>query len=265
MSDIRKLADDEGRDRKDAMKDLRAAMRQKNDCLEESAHCDNARKAIIDSMRPVMGLDPDYFKTFFREHQAFAASFNDYKYVEELCVVVCAIEAWATPPGAEPAGDAQDPYSVIPLIGGLDLHLHASMYFGFTKQDMLKCFQIVQQMKELEIDALTRADFSFPELDLQDSEDWMLYYTAAVAMKFGSAVRAIDVQRDRFGISDTLRDDIIGAIKSTYWWRYMMMSRAIEPAAMGLPADIRAKADPAFAASQAVSGGGSGGDSPVSH
>ena len=92
----------------------------------------------------------------------------------------------------------------------------------------------------------------------------MLYYTAAVAMKFGSAVRAIDAQRDSFGIGDALRNDIIGAIKSTYWWRYMMMSRAIEPAAMGLPPDIRAKADPAFAAARSGMGGDNG-SVPTSH
>ncbi len=237
MADIRKTSEDTGRDRGEAMKALRKAMRDKNDCLEDGAHCDNARRAIIDSMRPVMQLDPDYFKTFFKQHQAFAASFNDYKYVEELCVVVCAIEAWTGGPPTPP--DPDDPYSAIPWIGGLDLHLHASLYFGFTRQDMLRCFQIVQTLKELEIDALTDPDFRFPELPLADSEDWMLYFTGAVAMKFREAVQALDARREAFGIDDALRSDILGAIKSTYWWRYMMMSRAIQPAADALPPHIR--------------------------
>ena len=244
MADIRREAGFVGRDRGEAMQDLRAAMRQKNDCLEDGAHCDNARRAIINSMRPVMDLDPSYFRSFFKQHQAFAASFNDYKYVEELCVVVCAIEAWTSPPGNHaPAGD--DPYAAIAWMGGLDLHLHASMYFGFTKQDMLRCFQIVQAMKELEIDALVAPEFRFPELELQDSEDWMLHFVAAVSMKFRDGVRAIDARRGEFGISDALRDDILGAIKSTYWWRTMMMSRAIQPAADGLPPPVRERVEAA--------------------
>lgn len=242
MADIRIEAGVAGRDRGEAMKDLRAAMRQKNDCLEDGAHCDNARRAIINSMRPVMDLDPSYFRDFFKQHQAFAASFNDYKYVEELCVVICAIEAWTSGPSAGAvAGD--DPYAAIAWMGGLDLHLHASMYFGFTKRDMLRCFQIVQALKELEIDMLTAADFQFPPLALQDSEDWMLHFVAAVSMKFREGVHALDARRSEFGISDVLRADILGAIKSTYWWRYMLMSRAIQPAAEGLPPPIRERVE----------------------
>lgn len=241
MADIRRESGDAGRDRGEAMKELRGAMRQKNECLEDGAHCDNARRAIIDSMRPVMQLDPDYFKTFFKQHQEFAANFSDYKYVEELCVVVCAIEAWSGGPPTPP--DPSDPYAAIPWIGGLDLHLHASLYFGFSKQDMLRCFQIVQSMKEHEIDALTTADFVFPPLALADSEDWMLHYVAAVCMKFREAVQALDARRAEFGISDALRTDILGAVKSTYWWRYMMMSRAIQPAADALPPPIRDRVD----------------------
>ncbi len=244
MADIRIEAGIAGRDRGEAMKDLRAAMRQKNDCLEEGAHCDNARRAIINSMRPVMDRDAAYFRDFFKQHRAFAASFNAYEYVEELCVVICAIDAWTTVPGTGAvAGD--DPYAAIAWMGGLDLHLHASMYFGFTKQDMLRCFQIVQAMKELEINALSEANFHFPELELRDSEDWMLHFVAAVSMKFREGVRAIDARRNEFGISDSLRTDILGAIKSTYWWRYMMMSRAIQPAADGLPPPIRERVESA--------------------
>jgi hypothetical protein len=244
MADIRIETGIAGRDRAEAMKDLRAAMREKNECLEDGAHCDNARRAIINSMRPVMDLDPSYFRDFFKQHQAFAASFNDYKYVEELCVVICAVEAWTSGSGGVAvAGD--DPYAAIAWMGGLDLHLHASMYFGFTKQDMLRCFQIVQAMKSLEIDALCESDFNFPELELQDSEDWMLHFVAAVSMKFREGVRAIDARRNEFGVSAALRADILGAIKSTYWWRHMMMSRAIQPAADGLPPHIRERVEAA--------------------
>lgn len=241
MADIRKLGlPDQGRDRAEAMQSLRAAMRQKHDCLQEQAHCDNARRAIIDSLRPLMRLDRSYFQTFFKEHQQFAAHFNDYKYVEELCTVVCAIEGWVTGPGeAGPAG--ADPYAQIAWIGGLNLHTHASLYFGFSKQEMLRCFQLVEAMKALEIEAVTRVDFVFPELALRDSEDWMLHYTAAVALKFREAVRALEARREELGISEGLRDDIIGAIRSTYWWRYMLMARVIESAAEGLPPEIRAQ------------------------
>ncbi|MDH5633028.1 MAG: hypothetical protein OEZ10_08530 [Gammaproteobacteria bacterium] len=233
MADIRKAEQSSGRDRKEAMTALRINMRQQNDCLEESAHCDNARKAIITSMKPVVELDPPYFRNFFKQHQEFASSFNDYKFVEELCVVVCAIEAWDNSFAPQASGD--DPYSAIPWIGGLNLHLHASMYFGFSKQDMLRCFKIVQEMKEYELDCLTDTDFEFPDLQLKDSEDWMLYFVAAICMKFREAISVIDMRRTEFGISGELRSDIISSIKSTYWWRYMMMSRAIEPAAEGLP------------------------------
>jgi hypothetical protein len=237
MGNIQKGYGPEGRDRNDAMKDLRKTMREQNECLEESAHCDNARKAIISSMGPVMKLDPGYFKEFFKGHQAFAASFNDYKYVEELCVIVCAIEAWNNGPGDMAGSD--DPYAAIPWIGGLNLHLHASMYFGFSKKDMLRCFQIVQEMKEYEIDSVTNPDFAFPQLELKDSEDWMLYFVTAVTMKFKQAVIAVDAERAKHDISDELRSDIISSIKSTYWWRFMMMSRAIEPAAEGLPPEMQ--------------------------
>lgn len=239
MGDIRKGGELPERDRAEAMKTLRAAMRQKNECLEDQAHCDSARKAIIESMRPVIALDPPYFKTFFKEHQSFAASFNDYKYVEELCVVVCAIEGWTNGPPAN-IDVENDPYAAIAWIGGLDLHLHASMYFGFTRKEMLRCFQIVQEMKEAQIDALTDPDYSFPKLELADSEAWMLYFTAATCLKFKEGVAGVDALRGEMGIGDKLRLDIIGAIKSTYWWRYMLMSRAIQPAADGLPPEIKA-------------------------
>jgi hypothetical protein len=242
MADIRKSDVQEGRDRAEAMKQLRTAMREKNECLQEQAHCDNARRAIIDSMRPLMKLDREYFQSFFKSHQEFAARFNDYKYVEELCTVVCAVDGWVSGPGdALPAGD--DPYAQIAWIGGLNLHTHASLYFGFSKKEMLRCFQLVQEMKTLEIESVTRPYFEFPEIRLRDSEDWMLYYTAAVTLKFREAVYALDQRRGEFGISEALRDDILGAIKSTYWWRYMMMARVIEQAAAGLPPDIRARVE----------------------
>lgn len=231
MADIRKEAGPSGRSRQEAMQDMRAAMRQKNECLEDGAHCDNARRAIIQSLRPVMALDRSYFQTFFKQHQQFALSFNDYKYVEELCVVVCAIEAWYTPPGSSPEGE-----DALAWIGGLDLHLHASMYFGFSKADMLRCFQIVQRMKELEIDALVDPGFQFPELELPDTEAWMLYYVAAVTLKFREGIAALEARREELGVSVALRADIIGAVKSTFWWRYMLMARSIEDAAQALPA-----------------------------
>ncbi|MDH5571744.1 MAG: hypothetical protein OEY89_08265 [Gammaproteobacteria bacterium] len=242
MADIRRQAGDESRDRQAAMNDLRAAMRQKNECLQDSAHCDNARRAIIGSMKPVINLDPDYFKRFFKEHQAFAASFNDYKYVEELCVMVCVIEAWVTSP-TEQAPESDDPYNAIAWMGGLNLHAHASLYFGFSKQELLRCFQIVQEMKEYELDAVTDYDFEFPMLKLKDSEEWMLYFVAAVSMKFKPAVQALDKCRDQFKIDDDLRSDIISSIKSTYWWRNMMMSRILEFAAQGLPAELQEQAN----------------------
>ena len=242
MADIRKSETQEGRDRGEAMKQLRKAMRVKNECLQEQAHCDNARRAIIDSMRPLMKLDREYFQTFFKNHQEFAARFNDYKYVEELCTVVCAIDAWIGGPGNAPIA-SDDPYAQIAWIGGLNLHTHASLYFGFSKKEMLRCFQIVQEMKSLEIESVVDPYFEFPPITLKDSEDWMLYYTAAVSLKFREAARALDQRRAELGISDGLRNDILGAIKSTYWWRYMMMARVIEEAAAGLPPEIRARVE----------------------
>ena len=242
MADIRKQAGSESRDRQSAMNDLRAAMREKNECLEDSAHCDNARHAIISSMKPVTNLDPDYFKHFFKDHQKFAASFNDYKYVEELCVVVCAIEAWVSNP-YEKGPESENPYDAIAWIGGLNLHAHASLYFGFSKQELLRCFQIVQEMKEYELDAVTDYDFEFPQIKLKDSEEWMLYFVAAVTMKFKQAIQALDKYRDEFRIDNDLRSDIISSIKSTYWWRNMLMSRTIEFAAQGLPAELQEQAN----------------------
>lgn len=242
MADIRKSDGQETRDRAEAMKELRSAMRQKNDCLQESAHCDNARRAIIDSMRPLMKLDREYFQRFFKDHQQFAAHFNDYKYVEELCTVVCAIDNWISGP-ADPTPPSDDPYAAVAWIGGLNLHTHASLYFGFSKKDMLRCFQLAHEMKALEIESVADPAFEFPHLPLADSEDWMLHYTAAVALKFRAAVHALERRRKEFGISDGLRDDILGAIKSTYWWRYMMMARVIEQAAAGLPPDARARVE----------------------
>lgn len=241
MADIRIESGDAGRDRQAAMKELRSAMREKTDCLDEGAHCDTARRAIIDSMRPVMALDPEYFKSFFKRHQEFAAHFNDYKYVEELCVVVCAVEAWSH--GPTNGQDSENPYDAVPWIGGLDLHLHASLYFGFSKADMLRCFQIVQEVKSSELDSVTEPNFVCPDFELRDSEDWMLHYTAAVALKFKEAVRALETRRPEFGISDELRADILGSIKSTYWWRYMMLSRAIQPAADSLPSPARERVE----------------------
>lgn len=237
MSDIRRLDDNIGMDRADAMKTLRKAMRDKNDCLSESAHCDNARKAIIDSMRSVMKLDPDYFKHFFKNHQEFAKNFSDYKYVEELCSVICAAEGWVTRPG-EITPDAADPYGHIGWIGGLNLHLHASLYFGFSKRELLRTFQILQVMRELQVDEMALDTMDTSRIELSDSEDWMLYYVAALAIKFKPGVRHMETRRAEFGISDALRDDILGAVRSTYWWRYMMMSRAIDEAAEGLPPGV---------------------------
>jgi hypothetical protein len=62
-----------------------------------------------------------------------------------------------------------------------------------------------------------------------------------VALKFREAVRALEARREELGISEGLRDDIVGAIRSTYWWRYMLMARVIESAAEGLPPEIRAQ------------------------
>lgn len=237
MADIRRQGTSEGMDRAEAMKSLRESMRGKNECLNENAHCDNARKAIIDSMRSVMKLDPEYFKHFFKSHQEFAKNFNDYKYVEELCALVCAAEDWTTRPG-EIQPNMADPYAHVGWIGGVNLHLHASMYFGFSKKSMLKVFQILQHMRELEVDHLALDQANFSSISLSDSEDWMLHYTAAVALKFKEGVRYMESRRAEFGVSDELRTDILGAIRSTYWWRYMMMSRLIEEAAEGLPPGV---------------------------
>lgn len=241
MSDIRKQPDGyEGQDRKEAMKHLRGAMREKNECLQDKAHCDNARKAIIDTMRFVMKLDPEYFQYFFKNHQEFAVNFNDYKYVEELCSVVCIVESWATRPG-EIQPDPADPYGFIGWIGGLNLHLHASLYFGFTKKELLGLFQLVQSAKEKQIDVLAGLGVDFADIRLQDSEDWMLHYTAAIALRFPEMIKYLEGQRKGMAISDALRNDILGAIKSTYWWKNMMMSRLIESAAEGLPPEISAR------------------------
>lgn len=78
-------------------------------------------------------------------------------------------------------------------------------------------------MKELEIDSLAQPDFTFPNIELKDSEEWMLYFTAAISMKFKPAIQAVESQREKFAISDQLRSDILGAIKSTYWWHYIRL------------------------------------------
>ncbi|MDH5649614.1 MAG: hypothetical protein OEY67_08155 [Gammaproteobacteria bacterium] len=245
MADIRKDMTENGMERDEAMRSLRKAMRQKNECLSDGAHCDNARRAIINSLNPVIKLDPPYFKSFFRSHQQFASSFNDYKYVEKLCSLVCAIESWVTGPVDYKGPESDDPYASIAWIGGLDLHVHASMYFGFGKQEMLQVFQIVQEMKEYELDALLVDDYVFPDIEILDSEAWMLYFTAAVSMKFKEGVKALEARRADYGISEELRNDIMGAIKSTYWWKYMLMSRVIESSAAGLPPEIKSRMEQA--------------------
>ncbi len=239
MGDICKDTTTSGRDRDEAMKELRMAMRQKNECLNDGAHCDNARKAIIDSLNPIIKLDPSYFRNFFKNHQKFASSFSDYKYVEKLCSVVCAVESWVSKPTDHEGPPNSDPYAAIAWIGGLDLHVHASMYFGFGKQEMLQVFQIVQEMKSYELDAVMALDYYFPEIELLDSEAWMLYFTAALSMKFREGVHALEARRAELGISDELRDDVVGAVKSTYWWKNMLMSRVIESSAEGLPPEIQ--------------------------
>ncbi|MDH5435126.1 MAG: hypothetical protein OEX83_00055 [Gammaproteobacteria bacterium] len=241
MGDIRKQSEEPIRDRREAMKEMREAMREKNDCLVEDAHCDNARKAILSSMSSSIRLDPTYFKAFFKGHQEFAANFNDYKYVERLCTMVCAIESWVTGPGAQAPAGSDDPYAEIAWIGGVNLHAHASMYFGFNRKEMLEVFQIANEMREYEIDATLTDDYHFPEIKLRDSEHWMMYFVAAITMKFREASKALDVRRTEFGISDDLRMDIINSIKATYWWKYMLMSRVIEFSAMGLPPEIMMK------------------------
>ena len=240
MGDIRRQSAEPIRDRREAMKEMRMAMRQKNECLVEDAHCDNARKAIINSMSSSIRLDPSYFQSFFKGHQEFAANFNDYKYVEKLCTMVCVLEAWVTGPGDQaPAGS--DGYAQIAWIGGVNLHAHASMYFGFNRKEMLEVFQIAEEMKSYEVDAALEMDYEFPHLELRDSEHWMMYFVAAIALKFKEAVRALDKRREEFGISAELKSDIVNSIKATYWWRYMLMSRVIEFSAMGLPPDIMMK------------------------
>jgi hypothetical protein len=216
-------------------------MRDKNDCLAQDAHCDNARNAIIRSMSSSIRLDPSYFQEFFKGHQEFAANFNDYKYVEKLCTMVCAIESWVTNPTEQAPGDSDDPYAQIAWIGGVNLHAHASMYFGFNRKEMLEVFQIAHEMRSYEIDATFEDDYRLPQIELRDSEHWMLYFVAAITMKFKEAVKSLDARRDEFGISDELKMDIVNSIKSTYWWRYMLMSRVIEFSAMGLPPEIMMK------------------------
>ncbi len=241
MPDIRKHDGAvDGKSRHEAMTELRKAMRQQNECLQDKAHCDNARKAIIKTMHSVMKLDQDYFTKFFKGHQEFAANFNDYKYVEELCALVCIVEGWTTRPG-EIVPNSEDPYEFIGWIGGVNLHLHASLYFGFNKKEMLHLFQLVQKVQEWQTDEL--AGVKEPGFDLTptDSEDWMLHYTAAVALKYKELVQFLEAMRESMGVSKELRHDILGAIKSTYWWKNMMMSRLIDAAAEGLPPEIAAR------------------------
>ena len=243
MSDICKHAhnDENGADRKESMKALRQAMRVEHNCLQDNMHCASARQAIITSMHSVMQLDKEYFSHFFKEHQTFVAHFSDYKYVEEMAALICIVESWYTMPGDILPGDPSDPYGNIGWIGGLNLHIHASLYFGFTRKDMLRLFQIVQEIKEIEINEIGLPNFEMPTIELADSEDWMLYFVATVTLKFRVGVQYMESRRAEFNISDELRDDILGAIRSTYWWKNMMMSRIIDFSAEGLPPEILEK------------------------
>lgn len=75
-------------------------------------------------------------------------------------------------------------------------------------------------------------------VELKDSEDWMLYYVAAVVVKCRSAILHFESRREELGISAELRDDIVGAIRTTYWWKHMMMSRVIDFSTEGLPPEV---------------------------
>jgi len=241
MADIRKSDDNIGIDRRESMKTLRKSMREEHECLNENMHCANARQGILASMSSVIKLDPDYFNTFFKEHQIFAAHFSDYKYVEEMCSLICAAESWYTLPGDILPGDSSDPYGNIGWIGGLNLHIHASLYFGFTRKDMLRLFQILQEIKGMEINDIGLPGYKMPEVELRDSEDWMLYFVACVVTKFRPGVEYFESRREELDISDELRDDILGGIRTTYWWKNMMMSRIIDFSAEGLPPEILEK------------------------
>jgi len=238
MSDIRKSDSNQGVDRKEAMKALRHDMKKEHECLEENQHCANARKGILASMQSVMSLDKEYFTKFYKDHQVFAVNFSDYKYVEELCALICAAESWYTLPGDNLPGDPDDPYGDIGWIGGLNLHIHASLYFGFTRKEMLRLFQILQEVKEMEINDLALPGYIIPNVELKDSEDWMLYYVAAVVVKCKAAILHFESRREELGISAELRDDIVGAIRTTYWWKHMMMSRVIDFSTEGLPPEV---------------------------